>query len=96
MKRVCRVTRLGIHASCHAAALAAHFKDEGWQEVVALLDYAVASRKRLAGGGGGRVVVMVGGPVTVMVVAQTPVFPAAFEASMVMGNDPMDGGVPLI
>jgi hypothetical protein len=32
-------------ASCHAAALASHFRDEGWMETVAVLDKAVAKRK---------------------------------------------------
>ena len=30
-------------ASCHAAALAAHFKDEGWRDCVTVLDDAVAA-----------------------------------------------------
>lgn len=42
-------------ASCHAAALSAHFKDEGWKECVALLEAAVEKRKcseRVATNGG--------------------------------------------
>ena len=33
-------------ASCHAAALSTHFKDEGWRDCVQLLDDAVAERRR--------------------------------------------------
>ena len=33
-------------ASCHAAALSTHFKDEGWRDCVQVLDDAVAERRR--------------------------------------------------